>query len=115
MFKLEFSPRRLCFVHQGSDLVNALAVSDANSGRIHVLDANGSNQPIHCFDSLHQRPVTVMQYSPVYDVAISMDEMGMVEYWSGAKNAFEFPKSVKFEYKTDTDLYEFCKVIDPKI
>jgi peptidylprolyl isomerase domain and WD repeat-containing protein 1 len=61
MFKLEFSPRVVCFVHQGSDLVNSLAVSDANSGKIHILDANGGDTPIHVLDSLHQRPVILMQ------------------------------------------------------
>ena len=34
----------------------------------------------------------------------------MVEYWSGQKNDFIFPKDVKFEYKTDTDLFEFVAV-----
>uniref|UniRef100_A0A183C100 peptidylprolyl isomerase n=1 Tax=Globodera pallida TaxID=36090 RepID=A0A183C100_GLOPA len=62
MFKLDFSPRCVCFVHQGSDLISALAISDANSGKIHVLDANGDNKhPIHVFESLHQHPVILIQ------------------------------------------------------
>ena len=41
---------------------------------------------------------------------LSVDEVGMVEYWSGHKHHYEFPKPVKWQYKTDTDLYEFAKV-----
>ncbi|KAL3124066.1 hypothetical protein niasHT_004655 [Heterodera trifolii] len=110
MFKLDFSPRCVCFVHQGSDLISALAISDSNSGKIYILDANGDKQPIHVFESLHQHPVILMQYTAAFDVAISFDEIGMAEYWSGSKNEFSFPKTVNFEFKTDTDLYEFCKI-----
>lgn len=46
----------------------------------------------------------------MYDVAISADEAGIVEYWSGLKNDVQFPKNVNFEYKTDTDLFEFIMV-----
>jgi hypothetical protein len=78
--------------------VNALAVSDTNSGKITVLDSKGDSKPIHEMDSLHQSPVISMQvpqfiylgfsfpiynnlhskYSHVFDVTISIDEMGMV-------------------------------------
>ena len=34
---------------------------------------------------------------------------GMVEYWSGSNNDYNFPKSVSFESKVETDLYEFAK------
>ena len=43
-------------------------------------------------------------------MAISADEAGIVEYWSGLKNDVQFPKNVNFEYKTDTDLFEFIMV-----
>ncbi|KAF7634070.1 hypothetical protein Mgra_00006488 [Meloidogyne graminicola] len=110
MFKFEFNPKIVCFVHQGSDLVNALAISDANSGNIIIIDSNGNNDPIHLLDRLHQRPVILMQYAAIPNVAISIDDMGMIEYWSGTKSNYEFPISVDFKYKMDTDLYEFCKI-----
>lgn len=47
----------------------------------------------------------------MYDVAVSADEAGMVEYWSGIKHDLQFPKNVDFEFKTDTDLFEFIMVI----
>ena len=51
-----------------------------------------------------------MQYNSAYDIVVSGDEAGMLEYWSGPSQDYSFPKTVKFEYKTDTDLYEFVKV-----
>ena len=50
------------------------------------------------------------QYNAVYDVAVSADEAGMIEYWSGIKHDVQFPKNVNFEFKTDTDLFEFIMV-----
>lgn len=35
----------------------------------------------------------------------------MLEYWSGPRNDYKFPKSAAWEFKTDTDLYEFVKVM----
>lgn len=34
----------------------------------------------------------------------------MIEYWSGIKHDLGFPSNVDFEYKTDTDLFEFVMV-----
>jgi hypothetical protein len=34
----------------------------------------------------------------------------MIEFWSGPMDNYGFPETVAWEYKTDTDLYEFCKV-----
>ena len=51
-----------------------------------------------------------VQYNACYDVVVSGDESGMLEYWSGPVGSYCFPHNVKFEYKTDTDLYEFLKV-----
>lgn len=33
----------------------------------------------------------------------------LLEYWSGMKKDFTFPKNVQFESKLDTDLFEFAK------
>lgn len=41
---------------------------------------------------------------------MSVDSSGMLEYWTGSKHEYQFPRSVCWEYKTDTDLYEFAKV-----
>ena len=49
------------------------------------------------------------QYNPRYDVVVSADEKGMVEYWGGPDRSYQFPTNVSFQYKTETDLYEFVK------
>ena len=46
----------------------------------------------------------------MYDVVVSADEAGMVEYWSGLKGDCKFPQNIDFQYKTDTDLFEFVMV-----
>ncbi len=49
-----------------------------------------------------------MKSNDAFEAVVSVDGKGMVEYWSA--NDFAFPSStVKFAYKTDTDLYEFAK------
>lgn len=54
-----------------------------------------------------------LQYNCHYDVIVSADSTGMLEYWSGS--TYSFPKAVKFESKLDTDLYEFIKVYNQVI
>ena len=41
---------------------------------------------------------------------LSCDKGGMLEVWTGPKGDYKFPKNLQWEYKTDTDLYEFVKV-----
>lgn len=40
---------------------------------------------------------------------ISVDTSGMLEYWE-PEEPFDLPKNVNFEYKAETDLYDFKKV-----
>lgn len=54
--------------------------------------------------------IVLLQYNRVFDVTVSVDKSGMVEYWSGPKRDYKFPTKLPWEYKTDTDLYEFMKV-----
>ena len=51
------------------------------------------------------------QYSDRYDTVISADEGGFIEYWQPSE-PFELPKNVRglWNYKSETDLYEFKKV-----
>ena len=44
------------------------------------------------------------------DLVVSSDVGGMVEFWTGPKGDYNFTKSLEWEYKTDTDWYEFVKV-----
>lgn len=49
------------------------------------------------------------QYNPVFEVALSVDQAGILEYWTGPKTEYKFPRCVLFESKLDTDLFEFAK------
>ena len=35
--------------------------------------------------------------------------LGIIEYWTGPKHEYKFPKTVNFGSKLDTDLYDFVK------
>lgn len=52
----------------------------------------------------------LLQYNSLFETAVSVDTSGMLEYWTGPKNDYVFPRTVDWEFKTDTDLYEFAKV-----
>lgn len=53
--------------------------------------------------------MTVITYNPVYETAVSVDKAGIIEYWTGPKNEYKFPRKVQFESKLDTDLFDFVK------
>ncbi len=55
----------------------------------------------------------LLQANDTYEVVISIDAAGMVEYWS--TSTYDFPNNVKFQYKSDTDLYEFAKAPFPSL
>lgn len=83
--------------------------SDADSNKIYVYDGQGTKDPQHVFDKLHRKPVTIVKYNPVFDTTISVDKSGILEYWTGPKMNYGFPKCARFDSKLDTDLYEFAK------
>ena len=33
----------------------------------------------------------------------------MLEYWTGPKHDYQYPRNVRFESKLDTDLFEFAR------
>nr|CAD7264169.1 unnamed protein product [Timema shepardi] len=51
----------------------------------------------------------LVEHNPVFEVAVSVDQAGILEYWAGPKLKYSFPKCVTFESKLDTDLFEFAK------
>lgn len=84
--------------------------SEKASNKIHIFDGTQtSSTPLHTFQTLHQATVTTIKYNPVYETAVSVDKAGIIEYWTGPKHEYQFPKTVHFESKLDTDLYDFVK------
>lgn len=109
MMRFTYTPNCAEWVHSAGDAISALAVSDAESNKIYVYDGKGDGTPLHTFEKLHTKPVVIMKYNPVYEVTVSVDKAGILEYWSGAKYEYNFPKCVHFDSKLDTDLFEFAK------
>ncbi|KAG7164943.1 Peptidylprolyl isomerase domain and WD repeat-containing protein 1-like [Homarus americanus] len=109
MMKLNFTPSTSEWIHPLSDPQHSLAVSDSTSPKIYIFDGHGTNTPLHILSSIHTKPVTIIKYNVSYDIVISVDEIGMIEYWCGTKNEFQTPNCVNFKSKLDTDLFEFVK------
>ncbi|KAL4236415.1 Peptidylprolyl isomerase domain and WD repeat containing protein 1 [Mactra antiquata] len=109
MFKLEFIPGCCGWIYNSGDAIPALAVSDKETPKIYIYDGRGANLPLHVVEKLHYKPVNIIKYNPVCDLVLSCDQSGMLEMWTGPKGDYKFPKHLQWQYKTDTDLYEFMK------
>ena len=108
MLKLDYVPSVASWVHKPGDAINVLAVVEEDSNVIRMYDGKSSSEEIKSL-KIHQKRVEVMTYCAQHDIAISADQGGMVEYFSGLAQDFGFPRAAKFDSKLDTDLYEFAK------
>ncbi|KAG2009572.1 peptidyl-prolyl cis-trans isomerase [Coprinopsis cinerea AmutBmut pab1-1] len=110
IIKLGYTPLACCWVHKSGQAQGILAISEAGSGKIRLYDGRGNETPLETIDSVHRFPVHVMTYSDRYHTVISADEAGFVEYWQPIE-PFVQPKNVPglWQYKSETDLYEFKK------
>lgn len=104
-----FHPGKCEWISNPRDAISTVACSEKSTGKIFVYDGRGSNQPLHIFDKMHTSPLSQIRLNAQFRVIVSADKAGMLEYWTGLPSEFKFPKNVHWEYKTDTDLYEFAK------
>ncbi|XP_072920628.1 peptidylprolyl isomerase domain and WD repeat-containing protein 1 isoform X1 [Hemitrygon akajei] len=109
MLKLGYHPGKCGWIYSPGDAISAVACSEKVSGKIFIYDARGTNQPLHVFEKLHSCSLSEIYLNSVYKVVVSTDKSGMLEYWTGPPTEYKFPKNIEWEYKTDTDLYEFAK------
>lgn len=109
MMKLTFTPQTCEWIHSAGEPLATIAVSDRDSPSIMVYDGRGSSVPLKTLDSLHHKPVVIMRFNPVFNTVISIDKVGIVEYWHGEVGDYKFPKeTVEFEFNSDTDLFAFA-------
>ncbi|RIA92413.1 peptidyl-prolyl cis-trans isomerase cyp15 [Glomus cerebriforme] len=108
MMKLEYTPNSICWVHKRGQAQSLLASSD-ESGNIFIYDGRGNEKPLYNIPKLHSHPVHLMTYNEKDHTVLSADTSGMLEYWV-PEEPFGLPKTVSFEFKADTDLYEFKKM-----
>ena len=106
ILKLDYVPGVCEWVFNKGDALSAIAISEKQDTSIHIYDGRSTSTPMTTL-KLHTKPITSITFNPVYEVAISCDKAGMVEYWGGQAKDFQFPTNIKFEFKTDTDLFEF--------
>lgn len=109
MFRLRYMPNCCVWVFPGGAAIPAVACSELDSAVVHVYDGRGESKELTILENIHSSPITFMEYNQCYDVVVSGDSAGMLEYWGGHSQEFAFPKCVKFEHKVDTDLYEFVR------
>ncbi|EMR11486.1 hypothetical protein PNEG_00500 [Pneumocystis murina B123] len=105
---LGYTPLTLCWVYSKKHAIAFLAVSDSSSSIINIYDGKGDSSCIYVINSLHTKPVSIISFNSVYNCAISVDESGMIEYWE-PDSQYKKPKNI-FEFKSDTDLYEFKRL-----
>ena len=109
LYYFRYFPGQCEWIYCPGDAISSVAASEKSTGKIFIYDGRGDNQPLHIFDKLHTSPLTQIRLNPVYKAVVSSDKSGMIEYWTGPPYEYKFPKNVNWEYKTDTDLYEFAK------
>eukprot|EP00398_MALV-I-01_sp_L67-1_P000791 gene791-61_t len=119
MAKLSFSPNSaLAFVNHSTAPAPLVAIADADSGSIHIINAeDGSGKPLRTF-SVHSKPVHTMKYNPQYHCVISADKSGQLEVWdpqtltlpsNSDPNAPSGRRQLRFKYKSETSLFELLK------
>lgn len=110
MFKLEYQPLTTEWVHAPGDAIFTIAVSELDSPKIHIYDAQGTNSPLNTLEKFHAKPINVIKFNVPFETAISIDKSGLLEYWQSSKHDYKFPtRRVAFESKLDTSLFEFVK------
>ena len=83
---LDFVPEYAAWVHQAGAAIPAVAIAgNSDSPAIRIYDGRGASTPLKVLNKMHMKPISCMVYNPVFDVAISADIGGMIEYWRGPK------------------------------
>lgn len=108
---LTFVPSGCTWVSRAGDADPMVAVSEAQSGAIHVwtTTTNVRQQPALTVRAHGKNPVVSMSLNSKNGHVVSVDRRGIIEYWSPS-NEGKFPlKSVKFQNKMDTDLFSLAR------
>eukprot|EP01027_Heterolobosea_sp_BB2_P013890 GEZU01019990.1.p1 GENE.GEZU01019990.1~~GEZU01019990.1.p1 ORF type:complete len:344 (+),score=111.02 GEZU01019990.1:1094-2125(+) len=88
MISLGYTPSICELIHPRGAARAIVAVGEKDSGVIRLYDPRATTpnkgilEPLLTISTLHRAPLTVMKYNWNYDVVISADKKGMIEYWS---------------------------------
>lgn len=95
-----------CWYKANSD--DYLVINEQDTNKIHVLNPVDESVIVK---TIHRNPLNAIVYNPKYQCIVSADTKGIVEYWTPESD--ELPKSIRFKYKSDTDLLDFVKKKSP--
>ena len=118
MMSLGYVPGVICFIYCYDRRQHLIAC--AKDSEIIVYDYLTTD--VISTVSVHMSTVKCIEYSNVHRLVLSVDDKGIIEYWSSDSFKFE-PKSATgqslFQFKTDTDLFTFlqhkCTVLNISI
>ncbi|KAI8367223.1 peptidyl-prolyl cis-trans isomerase cyp15 [Choanephora cucurbitarum] len=109
MIKLKYKPKAVCWIHQKGQAQALVAVSEAENSTIHIYDGRSDGKPLHSLPKMHSKPVHLIEFNWRFNTVVSVDTLGMIEYWT-PEEPFGLPThDLEFEMKSQTDLYEFRK------
>ena len=86
ILKLSFVPSVCEFVHKITSFSPLLAIAEFNKSTIRILNAEQSadekmNQVVAEITSLHETPVRIIKFNPIFNLVVSTDQSGIVEVW----------------------------------
>ncbi|KAG2431728.1 hypothetical protein HXX76_009224 [Chlamydomonas incerta] len=117
MMRLTFTPGCAAWIYKKGEAKARLAISDLNSGKVHVYDPrDGTDTPLAEVE-VHRAPVAAMRYCAPLDLVVSTDTKGMIEMWCGTSYGHPAPDSssgqaaprLAWSSKLDTDLFDLAK------
>ncbi|KAL9645210.1 hypothetical protein ABK040_002411 [Willaertia magna] len=78
-------------------------------GSIGIFDIFDTNQ-ITSLKDVHRQPIICAKFNSTYNLMISCDIKGMIEYWDPFTGKFPTnDKNLKFKFKSETSLFELAK------
>jgi len=125
MLRLEYIPLTSCWIHtpqRSTSGTAMIAISSMSDEKIRIYGSQqhtNNDSPLYTIQQLHTSPVTIITYTPIHNLCISVDRSGCIQYWSptGLKNVendshvddviSELPSTITWKHKIDTDLYYY--------
>ncbi|PVU99273.1 hypothetical protein BB559_000856 [Furculomyces boomerangus] len=106
--KFDFVPSCVSWAYEKDACGWIVLVGDTSSGNIYGYTLEGTK--FETYSDIHKYPVNAIAYNQKYDVVVSSDKNGVIEYWHTKTDSSNLHlKNVAWKYKTETDLYTFQK------
>ncbi|KAK8808396.1 hypothetical protein WA158_008297 [Blastocystis sp. Blastoise] len=99
-------PQASCWTYQEGDFSYSYVVSSKEDNKIYYYRLN-ETEPTAIY-TIHRSPVLCMAYNPKYNVVISIDSKGIIDYWNPKTGLFP-ADIVEFKLKTSTNLYDIAR------